>query len=79
VLTIDAAKRNHTAFAAWREACGLSIEQTCELLGKTRQMVVYLECGVTHDGRPVRPQLDTRKLMTAAAKGLVLEPWPLEK
>ena len=66
-----------TAFSAWREACGLDIDECAEMLGKTKQMVLYLEHGRTSDGRPVVPQIDTRKLMTAIFKGIDLKAWPI--
>ena len=72
---VDLKTRN--AFSAWREACDLEPEEAAQLLGLTKQMVLYLDQGHTSDGRPVTPQMQTRKLMTAAFKGLDLKPWPI--
>ena len=69
--------KTRTAFSAWRDAVGLDLDECAVMLGKTRQMVIYLDQGHTSDGRPVVPQLDTRKLMTAIFKGLDLKPWPI--
>ena len=66
-----------TAFSAWREAVGFELEEAAEYLGKTKMMVIYLERGQTSDGRPIVPQRDTRKLMTAAFKGVDFPLWPV--
>jgi DNA-binding XRE family transcriptional regulator len=66
-----------TAFSQWRDACGLDIEEAAEALCLTKQMIVYLEQGHASDGRPLTPQPQTRKLMTAIFKGFDLVQWPI--
>ena len=66
-----------TAFALWREACDLDLLEAADYLGMTKQMILYLEHGRLSDGRQCLPQVHTRKLMTAAFKGLDLKPWPI--
>jgi hypothetical protein len=68
-----------TAFSSWRQACGLSVEEAAALLGKSKLMIQLLDRGTTYDGRPCKPQLDTRRLMTAAYQRINLDPWPVEE
>lgn len=75
--SISAKFRETTAFHQWRQQVNLSVGQAAVLLGKTRQMVRYLDAGRTNDGRRVVPLLDTRRLMSAVARGIDLAPWPI--
>lgn len=66
-----------TPFSAWREAVGFEREEAADYLGLTPQMVLFLDRGITSNGRPAVPRVSTRKLMFAAYKGLDLKPWPV--
>jgi hypothetical protein len=72
----DSRNSRKTPFSAWRKACGLSLEEAAAVLGKTKQMIIYLDEGISPRGACV-PQVDTRLLMTAAYKGFPLKPWPI--
>jgi transcriptional regulator with XRE-family HTH domain len=61
-----------TEFARWRKDCGLSVNETAELLGLTRGMVWLLE-----QGR--EPRVGTRKLMSVIAAGQRPEPWKMQQ
>lgn len=70
--------KTRTAFSGWRDACNLELEEAAEMLGLTKQMVIYLDQGHTSDAdRACVPQLQTRLLMTAIFKGFDLKPWPV--
>jgi len=60
-----------TEFRRWREALGLTQEAAARQLGTSGRAIQKWEAGVTV------PPDSVRKLMTAAARGIELAPWPM--
>lgn len=75
-LSMGTRHTSRTAFADWLETTGLSYREAAELLGKSEQMIRYLEAGKSPRGQCV-PQTDTRRLMMAIARDQDVSPWPV--
>jgi hypothetical protein len=58
-------------FEKWRKACGLSVNETAELLGMTRQNLHLLRQGRA-------PKMSVLRLMSVIAAGQRPEPWPMQ-
>lgn len=66
-----------SSFRIWRDRMGWTQDEAAENLGLSKSQVANFDAGVSRtSGEAAIPSLATRKLMTAYARGIELEPWP---